>query len=212
MQLLTNAFAPRHRRFEQHMTADSGSILGSSIQRLREKLAAQSARVLDLFRKWDIDGDGRVTKDEFAKALPDLGFRDASPAEIDELFRSFDQDGEGEISFRELHRMLRRIEPKKQKVKVVTPVVPPIDLNELRKEMKVNVMRMGLRYEMIHQSDQPPLSQYHEDGLSEDQQVATGFENECEEDLANIGPGEGNPVTELARNSTLARLKLQSQA
>ena len=98
--------APAESRLQSLLHRDDAEI-GSSIQRLRDKLAAQSARVLDLFRKWDIDGDGRVTKDEFARALPDLGMSNCTTADIDALFDAFDEDGEGEISFRELHRMLR---------------------------------------------------------------------------------------------------------
>ena len=32
-------------------------------------------RVIDLFREWDEDGDGTVSKKEFRKALPMLGIQ-----------------------------------------------------------------------------------------------------------------------------------------
>lgn len=115
--------------------------LSASIQRLRDKLTSQAARVLDLFRQWDVDGDGQVSKKEFRKAMPDLGFTDSSPEVVDALFDKFDNDGEGEISFRELHKMLRRVEPKKKKVKVEAPIIPPADLEELRKQVKEEVAK-----------------------------------------------------------------------
>ena len=42
---------------------------------LRDALTAQAVRVIDLFREWDEDGDGTVSKKEFRKALPALGLK-----------------------------------------------------------------------------------------------------------------------------------------
>lgn len=43
-------------------------------QQLREALIAQSVRVIDLFREWDTDGDGEISKKEFIDAMPKLGY------------------------------------------------------------------------------------------------------------------------------------------
>ena len=43
-------------------------------------------RVIDLFREWDEDGDGTVSKKEFRKAMPLLGF-DAPRAQADPAAR-----------------------------------------------------------------------------------------------------------------------------
>ena len=40
---------------------------------LASALRSQSARVLDLFRDWDTDGDGEVSRKEFHKAMTALG-------------------------------------------------------------------------------------------------------------------------------------------
>ena len=40
---------------------------------LRDALAANSARVIDLFREWDDDGNGLVSKKEFRQAMQALG-------------------------------------------------------------------------------------------------------------------------------------------
>ena len=64
-------------------------------------------RVIDLFREWDEDGDGVVTKKEFRKAMPLLGF-DAPREMVDQLFDELDPDGGGAISTVELNKALRR--------------------------------------------------------------------------------------------------------
>ena len=64
-------------------------------------------RVIDLFREWDEDGDGTISKKEFRKAMPLLGF-DAPRATVDQVFDSFDPDGGGAISIDELNKALRR--------------------------------------------------------------------------------------------------------
>jgi hypothetical protein len=80
----------------------------SSIQsQLRTRLAANHARVLDLFRSWDVDGDGTVRKAEMRRAIASVGI-DAPAAAVDALFDSFDRDGGGLIEYHELHRVLRR--------------------------------------------------------------------------------------------------------
>ena len=79
----------------------------SIAEQLRDALVANSARVSDLFREWDSDNDGLVSKEEFRMALPMLGLF-ATRGDADHLFDSFDSDGSGSITFLELNRMLRR--------------------------------------------------------------------------------------------------------
>ena len=75
-------------------------------QQLKEALRANSGRVIDLFREWDTDGDGEISRKEFHTAIPRLGF-DATKAEIDALFDSWDPDGGGSLDFKELQKVLR---------------------------------------------------------------------------------------------------------
>ena len=63
--------------------------------------------MIDLFREWDADGDGNVTRKEFHKAMPKLGF-DVPKEQIDEVFNGFDPDGSGEVSYTELKKFLTR--------------------------------------------------------------------------------------------------------
>ena len=60
----------------------------------------------------DTNGDGQISKGEFAGGLHDLKVA-ASDGEVAALFRKFDPDGSGLISFRELHvcRILWELDP-----------------------------------------------------------------------------------------------------
>ena len=76
-------------------------------KQLRVALARSSARLLDLFRAWDDNHDGLISKKEFRQAVVALGY-DVPKVEVDALFDSFDKDGNGTIDYRELGRALRR--------------------------------------------------------------------------------------------------------
>ena len=63
---------------------------------LKESLSINSVRVIDLFREWDENGDGNVSKKEFRKAILMLGIDpEPSKADIDALFDEWDPDGSG---------------------------------------------------------------------------------------------------------------------
>ena len=77
----------------------------SVAEQLRDALSKSSARVVDLFKEWDTDGNGKVSREEFHKAMGLLGF--SVPAEdIDALFDSWDPDGSGLLSMGELDKQL----------------------------------------------------------------------------------------------------------
>ena len=79
----------------------------SVAEQLRDALSKHAVRVIDLFREWDEDGSGAVSKREFAKAMPMLGF-DGSAEDVNALFDSMDPDGSGSLSLSELNKQLRR--------------------------------------------------------------------------------------------------------
>ena len=81
--------------------------VSAMMAQLRSTLAANHAKVLDLFRTWDRNGDGTVGKPEMRRAIASLGF-DAPAEAVDLLFESFDRDGGGAIEYKELYRVLRR--------------------------------------------------------------------------------------------------------
>ena len=73
-------------------------------------LRQNAGKVLDLFREWDANGDGEVSKKEFRKAMPAIGL-DVSVLEVDALFDSWDWDGGGALNLRELSKVLKSPPP-----------------------------------------------------------------------------------------------------
>ena len=69
-------------------------------------LTTNAARVIDLFREWDEDASGTVSKKEFRKAMPMLGL-DVPAEDVDALFDSWDPDGSGMLELKELTRVLK---------------------------------------------------------------------------------------------------------
>ena len=82
----------------------------SVAEQLRDALSKHAIKVMDLFREWDENGDGNVSKKEFRRAMGLLGF-DVPKTEIDALFDAFDPDGSGAMEFKELQKMLRHAAP-----------------------------------------------------------------------------------------------------
>ena len=76
---------------------------------LRDALSRSAQRVIDLFRKWDEDGNGTISKKEFRRAVRALGFDFfANAGEIDMVFDDFDMDGNGTLDYKELNKKLRQ--------------------------------------------------------------------------------------------------------
>jgi hypothetical protein len=73
---------------------------------LANALKKGAGKVLDLFRSWDENGDGEVSREEFHLAMPALGL-DVPKADIDKLFSEWDSDGGGCIGYKELSKILK---------------------------------------------------------------------------------------------------------
>ena len=76
--------------------------------RIKEALTNNAVRIVDLFKEWDIDKSGTVSKAEFRKAMPLLGLSEVDPKEVDALFDTLDKEGAGAIGHKELSKMLRK--------------------------------------------------------------------------------------------------------
>ena len=96
---------PRRRLDLTSIDLDEGPDAPPIAEQLANALRDNSARVLDLFRSWDSDSNGQVTRAEFHKAMRALSL-EAPKAAIDELFSSWDKDGGGEIGYQELRTLL----------------------------------------------------------------------------------------------------------
>ena len=78
----------------------------SVAEQLCDALSRAAVRVVDLFREWDDDGSGRISRAEFHKACGEMRFH--APAEdIDMLFDGWDPNGSGYLELKELQRLLR---------------------------------------------------------------------------------------------------------
>ena len=77
---------------------------------LREALQRNAVRVIDLFRAWDANGDGKISRHEFHRAMPLLGV-ELPPKVIDDLFDNYDPDKSGWMEFVELKKMLKPTPP-----------------------------------------------------------------------------------------------------
>ena len=102
-------------------------------EQLAAALKTNATRVLDLFRSWDANGDGQVSRAEFHRAMAELGL-EVPKENIDQLFSEWDKDGGGELGYNELRKILQA--PR-------TPSSPAAKLAEAGAEMKVGAKLLG---------------------------------------------------------------------
>lgn len=81
--------------------------------------------MLDLFRSWDADGDGEISRKEFHKAIPALGI-EATKADVEEVFNTWDSDGGGSLAYKELRKILSTRPVKKIKLTGDGPIVDQV--------------------------------------------------------------------------------------
>jgi len=107
----------------------------SITEQIAGALRSQSSRVLDLFREWDTDGDGEVSRKEFRKAMPELGLN-VDLKEIDALFDMWDADGGGNLEFKELTKILRTSTSTRPASLGSTPAAAPVTASKPKKKVK----------------------------------------------------------------------------
>ena len=86
--------------------------------RLLELFSANMTRLLQVFARWDADGNGRVDRADFDKAMTALGI-EIPQQDIAVIFRAMDETGDGFITLDELLVFKGLIE-RGQKTHVVT--------------------------------------------------------------------------------------------
>ena len=95
--------------FRMHDTDGSGRIVYREYIRhtLRKAFEQSTTKAIDLFREWDFDKSGKISKDEWRRAMAAIGFGNAPQAEVDGLFDEIDSDCSGELEYEELNKALR---------------------------------------------------------------------------------------------------------
>jgi Ca2+-binding EF-hand superfamily protein len=91
----------------QGLAFDDGDDIDDACTRIRARMRHGLVRVIDIFQQFDDDRSGLISRQEFGKALHEMGCT-ASRGVIDRVFRSFDSDGNYTIEYKELHSLLGR--------------------------------------------------------------------------------------------------------
>ena len=63
-------------------------------------------RALDVFKAWDMDGDGQITAAEFGKAMAALGIK-ATKTEVFKLFKQMDSSSNQTLEYAELYKAIK---------------------------------------------------------------------------------------------------------
>ena len=91
---------------EEQLQKRADRVAPVQLEALLQVMAAETDVLLDLFLKWDTDGDGTVCREEFVAACRKMGFKFA-PEVSDELFSFFDKDGSGSVTLEEIEATLK---------------------------------------------------------------------------------------------------------
>lgn len=97
MALSTNSFFKKQKLIVNHKPK-----LSQENFRLRIKMADNSQDQADrerIFKRFDLDGDGRISSTELGNCLKALG--SVSPDEVKHMMAEIDTDGDGFISYEE---------------------------------------------------------------------------------------------------------------
>ncbi|KOO33679.1 ankyrin repeat protein [Chrysochromulina tobinii] len=85
---------------------DEQSFKSTVETKLAIAIKKNAVRVMDLFRDWDENSDGVISKKEFRRALKNLSLGGTS-SDHDALFDKWDVDGSGALDYNELDKALR---------------------------------------------------------------------------------------------------------
>jgi calcium-binding protein CML len=89
-------------------------------QQIREALNKAGKHPIELFKNWDDDGNGTMSKAELGALMEVLSGMRLSDSELDKLFDSFDRDHSGKLSFKELQMKLSQEVPIEQLMAVLS--------------------------------------------------------------------------------------------
>ncbi|KAF6030144.1 LRRC74B [Bugula neritina] len=77
--------------------------------KLQNYITKHNIKLIDFFKKFDVDGNMSLGNNEFRQALEDLGIK-LSEDELETLIGELDKDGDGEINYSVLSLVLAESE------------------------------------------------------------------------------------------------------
>jgi len=118
--------------------------------------------VRELFKAWDFNMDGMVSKKEFLVALPAMGFELSSSA-LEDLYDVLDEDGGGEIRYSELDKKLRRLRarspsPGPDGTQAVPAIVRREGFKQVLKLMRMNAEKVVSKFKTWDRNSNGTLS------------------------------------------------------
>lgn len=91
---------------EEQLEMRAQRVAPVQLEELLAVMAEDCEELVQLFVKWDTDGDGTVGRDEFSAAVSKMGFKFA-PEVSEELFSFFDKDNGGSVTLQEIEATLK---------------------------------------------------------------------------------------------------------
>jgi len=113
MARLEGSLGPARKVSQKKADAAQAAAFGdaktaAAIKEIRLALLEDLPRVSDVFRSFDRNHDGRISRAEFRNVLPILNLPKYGAGEMDALFDVMDADGSGYVDLHELNRLLRK--------------------------------------------------------------------------------------------------------
>ena len=81
------------------------AVLRQAAQRRKGKKGAKHVSVRRPFERFDVNGDGRVSRREFQRCLRSLGLN-LPDADVRALIRRYDTNGDGQVSYHEFAKLM----------------------------------------------------------------------------------------------------------
>ena len=100
----------RRRLSSTTSAASASTSFDPMLDDLRDALLSNLPRVIDVFREFDQNGDGKVSRHEFGLVLPMMLYGDLgtiTDAQLNLLFDGIDKDKSGTVELKELNKLLR---------------------------------------------------------------------------------------------------------
>jgi Ca2+-binding EF-hand superfamily protein len=113
-----HGFVARTRNEQLHIRAER--VAPVQLESLLSTMLQESGSLIDLFLRWDTDGDGTIGLEEFATAIMYLGFT-FSKEVCTELFRFFDKDGSGTVNLEEIEATIKWGKERKPRMRALLP-------------------------------------------------------------------------------------------